>query len=577
MATNYPGAVDSFVNPTATDTLNSATVPHAAQHDNINDAMSAVQVTLGVNPQGSSATVVARLNTLDSTVSGKAATNQTMYVGTTALAINRSSASQTLTGVSIDGNAGTVTNGVYTSTTSLPNVTSVNSTTIPASATLLTSSSTLDATKLSGTATINTTGTASNVTGTVLVAKGGTGQTTLTSGQVLIGNGTSGVTTTAVTTTGEADKIVKTTSIGAVTADSLLVGGINDGVISVYNATNSNAQQLKAVSASVASSNYLPVTSGSLVSTGDTGTVTSTMIKDGTIVNDDISASANIASAKLVGTDIATVGTITSGTWNGGVVAGQYGGTGVANTGKTITLGGNLTTSGANATTLTTTGTTSVTLPTSGTLATLAGSETLTNKSISGSTNTLTNIPASAMVNTKTLSRLLSSVSTGAGTSANTFVNIFPTGSAVYTMAADTTYAVKMFLYWSRSATTTSTTLAVKFVASSTLQSISMGSLSMASASVSSSSIGGYVTSTATPTLNVNSVAGNTVTTQVAVVEGFIRSATGGTSTLTPQFASSVALTGSDVVSIAAGSYIELTNLGTGGSIYLPYGSTGWA
>lgn len=125
MSTNYPGALDSFVNPTATDTLDSATVPHAAQHDNINDAMSAVQVTLGVNPQGGSATVVARLTALDSTVAGKAATNQTMYVGTTAIAINRSSASQTLTGVSIDGNAATatsattagnattVTNGVY--------------------------------------------------------------------------------------------------------------------------------------------------------------------------------------------------------------------------------------------------------------------------------------------------------------------------------------------------------------------------------------------------------------------------------------------------------------------------------
>jgi hypothetical protein len=129
MSTSYPGALDSFVNPTATDTLDSATVPHAAQHDNINDAMAAVQVTLGVNPQGGSATVVARLTALDSTVAGKAATNQTMYVGTTALAINRSSASQTLTGVSIDGNAatatsatsatsattaGSVTNGVYT-------------------------------------------------------------------------------------------------------------------------------------------------------------------------------------------------------------------------------------------------------------------------------------------------------------------------------------------------------------------------------------------------------------------------------------------------------------------------------
>ena len=53
-----------------------------------------------------------------------------------------------------------------------------------------------------------------------------------------------------------------------------------------------------------------------------------------------------------------------------GIVVGANGGTGVANTGKTITLGGNLTTSGAFATTLTATGTTTVTLPTTGTLAT---------------------------------------------------------------------------------------------------------------------------------------------------------------------------------------------------------------
>ena len=51
-----------------------------------------------------------------------------------------------------------------------------------------------------------------------------------------------------------------------------------------------------------------------------------------------------------------------------GQLTGARGGTGVDNTGKTITLGGNLTTSGAFATTLTTTATTSVTLPTSGTL-----------------------------------------------------------------------------------------------------------------------------------------------------------------------------------------------------------------
>ena len=69
-----------------------------------------------------------------------------------------------------------------------------------------------------------------------------------------------------------------------------------------------------------------------------------------------------------------------------GVLLGANGGTGVANSGKTITLGGNLTTSGAFATTLTATNTTSVTLPTTGTLATLAGSETLTNKTLTSPT-----------------------------------------------------------------------------------------------------------------------------------------------------------------------------------------------
>jgi len=64
------------------------------------------------------------------------------------------------------------------------------------------------------------------------------------------------------------------------------------------------------------------------------------------------------------------------------IVVGGQGGTGVANTGKTITLGGNLTTSGAFSTTLTSTGNTVVTLPTTGTLATLSGSEALSNKTV---------------------------------------------------------------------------------------------------------------------------------------------------------------------------------------------------
>lgn len=98
-------------------------------------------------------------------------------------------------------------------------------------------------------------------------------------------------------------------------------------------------------------------------------------------------------------TNITTLGTISTGTWNGGIIPGQYGGTGVNNSGKTITLANNLTTSGNFALTLTQTGITNVTLPTAGTLATLAGTETLTNKSISGSDNTLSNIGNSSLTN----------------------------------------------------------------------------------------------------------------------------------------------------------------------------------
>lgn len=91
---------------------------------------------------------------------------------------------------------------------------------------------------------------------------------------------------------------------------------------------------------------------------------------------------SSIFSAVAGSTSIVTLGTVTTGTWNASVIAGQYGGTGVANTGKTITIGGNFVTSGAFAVTLTVTAATNVTLPTTGTLSTLAGVETFTNKRI---------------------------------------------------------------------------------------------------------------------------------------------------------------------------------------------------
>jgi len=64
------------------------------------------------------------------------------------------------------------------------------------------------------------------------------------------------------------------------------------------------------------------------------------------------------------------------------IFGGESGGTGVNNSGKTITIGGNVSHAGAFAQTFTATGTTTITLPLTGTLSTLSGTETFTNKRI---------------------------------------------------------------------------------------------------------------------------------------------------------------------------------------------------
>lgn len=48
MATTFPTALDNFTNPAGTDILGSTTVPHSTQHSNLNDAVEALEVAVGI-------------------------------------------------------------------------------------------------------------------------------------------------------------------------------------------------------------------------------------------------------------------------------------------------------------------------------------------------------------------------------------------------------------------------------------------------------------------------------------------------------------------------------------------------
>lgn len=95
----------------------------------------------------------------------------------------------------------------------------------------------------------------------------------------------------------------------------------------------------------------------------------------------------DIASTYVGQASITTLGTITSGTWNGALLSPIYGGTGVNNGASTLTLAANLATSGAFAATFTMTGATNVTFPTTGTLATTTGSITTATNLAGGTAN----------------------------------------------------------------------------------------------------------------------------------------------------------------------------------------------
>ena len=91
MATNYPNQLDVLINPTATDKLNSNTVPHHQQHANLNDAVEAVQTVLGLSPAGSHLTIKDRIVAAEANIS-----TQSVLNGLTDVTINSVTSGQVL-------------------------------------------------------------------------------------------------------------------------------------------------------------------------------------------------------------------------------------------------------------------------------------------------------------------------------------------------------------------------------------------------------------------------------------------------------------------------------------------------
>ena len=226
-----------------------------------------------------------------------------------------------------------------------------------------------------------------NVTGTLGVINGGTGATSLTG--YVYGNGTSAMT---------ASTTVPTTALSG---------------------TVTNAQL----------ANSSVTVNGTAISLGGSGTVTAAA---GTLTGTTLNSTVVISS-------LTSVGTIATGVWNGSLIGATYGGTGVNNGSNTITLGGSLTTSGAFTTTFTATANTSVTLPTTGTLATLAGSETFTNKTLTNPSITAYLETAPSIANSSTAVTL--SLSSG------TVLSYTLTGNCTFTMptaTSGTSFIVKL-------------------------------------------------------------------------------------------------------------------------------------
>jgi hypothetical protein len=190
---------------------------------------------------------------------------------------------------------------------------------------------------------LNTNATTLNVGGAATTLNMGNASGTVNIAGNLTVNGTT--TTINSTTVSVDDKNIELGSVASpndTTADG--------GGITLKGATDKTLNWVNSTAAWTSSENF-DLASGKVYRINNASVLSSTTLGSG-----------------VVNSSLQQVGTIGTGIWQGTIVDPTYGGTGINNGSKTITLGGNLTTSGAFNTTLTVTGDTTLTLPTSGTL-----------------------------------------------------------------------------------------------------------------------------------------------------------------------------------------------------------------
>ena len=233
----------------------------------------------------------------------------------------------------------------------------------------------------------------------------------LTASQAVFSDASKGLVSNAITGTGNV----------VMSASPTLTGTITMAAATASGAITANAGIVVAASQAITGTVASSTISGFLSIAATTGTFTNVA---GTLTT-------------AAQTNITSVGTIGAGTWQGAVVIGTYGGNGVNNGTTTFTRGGNVTFSGAFATTITVTAGTSVTLPTSGTLVNTAVTSLTSLASvggafaISGALSGATTITASGLI-TSTVGNNLRIFQTGSATTGYQLIDILNTSGRMF-------------------------------------------------------------------------------------------------------------------------------------------------